>query len=118
RCLARAVEGDTRSPRAPQKHGAVRSVKRKRLFPSRHSAALGIFLRERFGIFRKHPRCALLRREANAREQRQPLAASLLISGVIVSVPSRGNPFRQTFVQQLLQDFLPAKLAYGVSLEL
>src|SRR5438128_7155893 len=114
----RAFESDALKSQTIQEHAAIRRVKRKKIWAAKQVRALRIFFLERFRILAEESRRVHFAVEMQARYQNELLRLFVFEDGVAIALPSGRQILRAFAVQELLQDFLPAKLAHYIFIEL
>ena len=103
---------------AAEKDAAVRSVERKEVRPAKKIAALFVLFLQRFGILPEETLGLLLGGQPFARYQQETLRLLLLVNGVSVAIPRRGQGLGSRLTQKLLEHFLPAEFPHDVLFEL
>jgi len=114
----RAFQGDALISQAIQEHAVAGSVKRKKVRSAQQIRAFRVFLLERFRILSEESRGVFLTVQMQARHQDELLGLFVLIESVAIAVPSCRQSLCPVVVEELLQDFLPAKFPHDVFVEL
>src|ERR1700687_1247196 len=111
-------KGHTLLFKTAEEDTAVWGVEGKEIGLAKQIAALFVFFLERFGILAKETQSLLLAGQALARYQQETLTLLVLVDGVAVPVPRRGQSLGARLIEKLLQHFFPAEFAQDVFVEL